>query len=200
MSDLITLPLAKNKWLEVKRLYDEQEIYAFEEIKITFFVDNKEYIVYENDFIGHGILMFKGILAWTIDGKFELDKSIVGKKIGLLSNDYTYNMGDETKDKKAGLLMKKSDTGTLRWIGEEYMLWSSNRGYTTWMYNEAGKIIMEITPDYKWHFADPEEDEDFISYEEFRINYKTYFKTVIPREVALDWLERCKEIERRMYY
>lgn len=40
--------------------------------------------------------------------------------------------------------------------------------YQTWIYNIDNKIVIEITPTYKWHFDEPDEESD---------EYITYYNT-----------------------
>ncbi len=37
----------------------------------------------------------------------------------------------------------------------------------TWIYNQDDKIYIEISPEYRWDYNDPEEGKSFESFEHF---------------------------------
>ena len=79
----------------------------------------------------------------------------------------------------------------------QYLLWCSNRGFATWLYNENGEIVLEVTlaPTYKWHFTEPlKGDKSYIRYSKFRKNYKTTYVKKIPLNIAQTWLAQSNNI------
>ena len=84
------------------------------------------------------------------------------------------------------------------WVGLRRLLWSSsnklNPKLSTWLYNDQdGNIILELTPSYRWHFAQPKEGEEFITYEQFMATYQSYLTRIISKEVAERWIAICEE-------
>ena len=86
------------------------------------------------------------------------------------------------------------DGGT-RWVGYLYFLWQSNAHFDSWIYNaHDGSIIFEVTPFYPYMYCEPEEEPDYIPYEEWIKTYKPYFITTLSRETAEKWLEQAEHI------
>ena len=111
------------------------------------------------------------------------------------------------QDKSGFFMVLKIDRVKPYWIGFDYNIWSTygdaNPLITTWLYNdENNNIIIEMTRDYPWHFIEldsPSEDPDYITYEEFMKDYKPLIYRVIPRYVAITWLEQVMKVYRGLF-
>ena len=131
-------------------------------------------------------------LQKALNNELGLHPSIK-QNLGYMENKYSHQLPHLSSD----FVKILSKTGeSLYWVGLDYHVWSA---YTTtkpmvatWLYNDdQGNIIFEVTPLYRWSFfPDEPEDPDFITYEEFMQNYKPLLTRVIPRNVAITWLEQ----------
>jgi hypothetical protein len=139
-----------------------------------------------NTNINSAILVFYVLLKKAVKNKLKLHKSII-QDIGFLYN--------EESEGKEGFFYTKLENRDY-WIGNRSNLWSPVVIYgnlQTWIYNnEAGDIIFEITPVYPYHYCDPEEEPNFIPYEEWMKDYKPFLIRTIPKDVAQRWLEQTK--------
>ena len=131
-------------------------------------------------------------LQKALNNELGLHPSIK-QNLGFMENQYCHQIPHVSSD----FVKILSRTGeSLYWVGSDYHVWSA---YTTtkpmvatWLYNdEQGNIIFEVTPLYRWSFfPDEPEDPDFVTYEEFMQNYKPLWNRVIPRDIAIIWLEQ----------
>jgi len=86
-----------------------------------------------------------------------------------------------------------------------YNIWftyiSKNPMFSTWLYNDKnGNIIFEVTKDYPWSFfPDEPENHDFVTYEEFMKDYQSTIQRVIPREIAIEWLDQAMKAYRCLF-
>lgn len=189
MSNLITFPITNDERIEVERFSDNEYINRYEEVSISYRSKDEEYFLYGNDFISEAFLALQKLLKKAIDGELELHSSLVEKEIGFLSNENFQN--------RPGLVMVEGKEGEF-WVGDKYLLWDS-MNYQTWIYNLNSEIAIEVTPTYKWHFDEPdEEDDEYMSYKEFRKNYKTCFVKTISKNVAKSWLNKCNDVLARL--
>lgn len=185
MNNTIIFQISENENIEVQRLSNNIEINRYEEVNIAYRGKNQEYILYSNDFISEALSVLQRLLKKAINGELELHSSIVDKGIGFLSNENFQNSTD--------LVMLKGKEGE-HWVGDKYLLWDSMR-YQTWIYNINNEIVIEITPTYRWHFDEPnEENDEYITYEEFCKNYKTCFTKTISKSIAECWINQCQNI------
>ncbi len=189
MGKYMTFSITDSDNIEVVRISDEEDIYRYEEVKIIYKRKEREYILYNNDFIVEAFSVLEILLYKAIAGELELHSSIKEKGIGFLSNEYFQN--------KPGLTMIDGEEGKF-WVGDRYLLWES-MGYQTWIYNFNREIKIEVTPTYKWHFDELDEKSiNFISYEEFIKNYMSCFVITISKSTAETWLNKCKEINNKL--
>jgi chitinase len=65
----------------------------------------------------------------------------------------------------------------------------------TWIYNDiGGNIIFAITPFYPFLFCDPDEEPNYLPYEEWIKSYKPYLIAKLSRETAEQWLAQANSI------
>jgi NAD+--asparagine ADP-ribosyltransferase len=185
MNDTIIFQITEDEHIEVQRIsYSNEKIHRYEEVNIAYRGKNQEYLLYSNDFISEALSVLQKLLKKAIDKELELHGSIVSKGIGFLSNENFQNSTD--------LVMIKGKEGEY-WVGDKYLLWESME-YQTWIYNIDNEIVIEITPTYRWHFDEPDESDEYITYQEFQKNYTTCFTKTISKSVAENWLNQCQNI------
>lgn len=163
--------------------------------------NNNHTIVISNRTIYHDMLDLVDILKKALNNELPLHPSI-SQDIGYLYNYNHYNSNDTS------FVAHVFDTGIIRWIGYLYHLWESNCNFDSWIYNAPdGSIVFEITPFYPYMYCEPEEEPNYIPYEEWIKTYKPYFITTLSKETALEWIEQAEKIiwmvefnEKRMQY
>jgi hypothetical protein len=148
--------------------------------------------------IYHDMLHLSNLLKKALNQELFLDR-YTKNNIGYLHNEYLYkSVNHLTND-------------NVDWKGYDYSLWSARNKLTSldsWIYNSTdGSIVFEVTPVYPYLFSEPEEEPDYIPYEEWIKTYKPYFITILSRETALQWIEQADKIigmvefnEKRMQY
>ena len=143
------------------------------------------------------ILKFKKV----INNKSQLHASIK-QNLGFMYNQYRIQLPNLSSD----FVEILSQTGeSFDWVGLNYNVWSSYNTtkpmVTTWLYNDMqGNIIFEVTPLYKWaFFPDDPENPDFVTYAEFMENYQVLISRVIPRDVAITWLDQMMKVYRSLF-
>lgn len=163
------------------------------DVPVVFFTDSIHYKLCEYD-VRSSMEELSEKLTQALANKLQLHPSIK-HDIGYLWNEA---YGD-----KPGFVYKLSGKASL-WVGHKYKFWTAGGkkfNTITWMYNDfAGSIILEITPEYRWEFEDEgmEEDEDFISYDEFIKNYQPLIIRIISADVARKWLEQANAIVKHI--
>ncbi len=140
----------------------------------------KEIIIYD-DFTYEGILVLYNLLIRAINSELQINNQLCEKGIGYIWNKICNSLAND----------KISDD-----IISIYHLWSttSNIGKDTWLYNIGDKIYMEISDTYKWHFSIPESYADYITFEEFIVNYKPINIIQLERKDANKLIRFCQEI------
>jgi hypothetical protein len=124
-----------------------------------------------------------------VNNKAKLHASIADQDLGYLRNKGLHECGNSPELDQENHLPATlwSPTGNKEGI------------CTTWLYNnDQGDIIMQITPSYRWHFFDPKEDENYITYEEFMQNYQPILFRTIPKEVAQEWLIQVEQLAAKI--
>ena len=149
---------------------------------------NKHKIVLSDRTIYHDMLDLVDLLKKALNHELLLHSSI-SKNIGHLYNDYHH---DDTN-----FALHTFPSGAIEWVGCLYHLWESNSHFDSWIYNKPdGSMIFEVTPFYPYMYSEPEEEPNYIPYEEWIKTYKSYFSTTLSREVAQNWLDQAEYIIR----
>lgn len=161
------------------------DAFRYDEIQVLLCTNNlKEFVLYQ-DFIIEALRAFKRVLERALNNKLQLHSSIT-KNIGFVWNEYLHD--DEVS-------MELDAMGNSFWVGQKHLIWNvRSSDAATWLYEKDGKFWFEVTLDYRWHFSDPKEDEEFISYEEFMRNYKPIALFEVSRETLEEWLKRVHEL------
>jgi len=161
-----------------------KNISQFDYMSAVYIKDNVcEQVIYSNDMVFDFIESLHDALTKSLSGEYMVYESS-NQDLGYLWNVY----------------LNRSDnmyfSGQFEhWIGRRYLLWSL-QGTACWLYKTNGVVYFEITPVYKWHSRDPEPEEEdaFISYEQFIKNYKPYMITEVSRDVVREWLRQTERL------
>ncbi|MBA3537476.1 hypothetical protein H0X48_05780 [Candidatus Dependentiae bacterium] len=154
-----------------------------EQVTITLHKNEQSYTLYEYHCIQIAVEELNYLLKEAQESQLQLDCSII-KDIGYLANEYF-----QDRNKYLSFPAEKHK----KWIGMKYLLWDS-RERGIWIYNKNSEIFLEVTPFYSWRSIDPEEGENFITYEEFLKNYQSHLIVKLSKEVALEWLNKTEEL------
>lgn len=184
----IIFPFNNTKHLRLKFIHTAGcSPYSYDYISLSFIDNDKTIPIMEGSLIDVPE-MLTALLPKAINNELQLSQSIT-HDIGFLWNEYLQEKTNHTFEEKT------IDNGrTKQWIGLNHLLWNPAHGNSSWLYNDNGNIILEITPTYKWHYSKPAEEESFISYDEFIKNYKPLLTITIPKKVALDWLKQAENL------
>ncbi len=180
--------LEKDKFITIKFDLLIEEIFRCDDIQIKFNNSDKSLLL-ANDCMLYLLREFKTMLEDALDTNLTLHKSIT-QNIGFMNNQNMNNNPNLTYEKHEGQNF---------WVGSNYSLWgtpgNARPNLTTWLYNDKNKnIVMEITPNYPWHFQDPEPTDNYVSYESFMKNYNSYLTQIIPPETACKWIKQIDYI------
>jgi len=121
----------------------------------------------------------------ALGGNFEFHPSI--------QHDIGYLWQEYLAEKKGHNFVGESFENSSFWVGLKHLLFSATF-WNTWIYNKDGNIYLEITPSYRWHFSEPEKDEDYVSYDEFIKKFKPLTIFEIDKERAREWLEVVSDL------
>lgn len=127
---------------------------------------------------------FLGKLELVLSDRLSLDPSI-NEDIGYLYNKELHG--------EPGFVYTEQE-GQKFWIGGRNLLFSTP-GCSTWFYNDGqGKIVLQITPNYLWHFSKPKKNDNFTTYDEFMKNYTSTATYIISHITAKQWLQQIKNL------
>lgn len=155
------------------------------------FIQKSKQLVLSRDFLHYNINMLDTLLKKVLKQELMLHSTIT-KDIGYLFNQESAIIcGEKLKEPTFVHYIKRNNE--LYWPGNDYHLWAN--GYVAWLYNNfEGDIIFEITPFYPYMYSEPEEESNYISYEEWIKTYKPYFIREIPIKTAQEWLKQTESI------
>ena len=176
----IFLKIDEKKHLEICNLdYQKNHVCKYDAVGIYFINHDTKYKLY-HDVILCDFDVFKNLLFNALENKLQLVDSIK-KYIGLLWNQE---------------LQKEDHSHDLEINLTNYLLWSSGPQikYSTWLYNKGDEIFLEISPDYPWHFVDPKDREEWISYASWEKNYKPLFFYKLDKKIVQNWIYQLDEI------
>lgn len=191
MNEILSLNLSETEKILFETDVLEKDLLFCDEIYVNFDDQNELYrLAY--DCLQYNLHSLEGLLTKAIKKELKLPVSI-DNNIGYLWNIY---LDDREGEGFEYFLLE----GRKKWIGTRYILWeSSSSNLTTWIYNDRSEnIVLEVTPDYRWHFMDPEPGDEFITFEEFMKNYKPLFRKVVPYSVAKEWLVKTQKLLKKI--
>jgi hypothetical protein len=161
------------------------EAFRYDEIFVFLNQNNQNKNILYQDFLIEALRAFKRVLDRALDNKLQLHHSIT-KNIGYVWNEYLHDIE---------VPMELDAMGSSFWVGQKHLIWNARSSdAATWLYESEGRFWFEVTLDYRWHFSDPKEGEEFISYEESMKAYKPIVIFEVSREDLEQWLERVREL------
>ena len=205
MKELL-LKLSTFEFIKIIPDYDRdfKEIdYCCNLIKVYFLYSNKTLRIGQ-DSAGELFEHILGLLKKSINNNLQLHESIT-KNLGFMENQYYHILPHE---KNEFFMVQTQTEKTSYWIGSRYEMWTTyadaNPHVNTWLYNNSkADIIFEVTKFYKWSTQeyDPEdlEDPEYITYDEFMKDYKPLIQRVIPRDVAIEWVEQLMKVYKGLF-
>lgn len=182
----ITFKLNSNQSIKFILPCKKEEVFLTDEININFCNDKIIYSIYEHDCISYSLRKFINSLKDAINTQLQLHESIQ-QNIGFLWHNYLHSDGGSK-------FVEIEYEGQTFWIGERYLLWTTKK-INTWLYNKNEKIILELTPSYPWHFADPEDvGTEYFTFAHFINEYKSILIVEIDKCIAINWLAQAEEL------
>lgn len=131
------------------------------------------------------ILFLKNIVERLSTGIEKLHESLEDNKLGLMLNEYYYNLYENRNS--TNIILNPNGT----WIGEKYCCFSTPK-CATWIYKICEKVVIKVTPVFS-HF---EKDDYKRLYSDFIKNYKDIFKGFITKQQLVD----IKEIVLSLFH
>lgn len=187
-NQIVSLILNKEFTIEVELPCPYTDLLFFYDLTI-YLVHNKRYLLFANDICLEAFRSLHYTLEAALANKLTLHNSIT-QDIGYVWNEYLHE--DDLDNKKNRFFYKESSSGEKFWIGHDYLVWDSKE-YDTWIYTKNNTIYFEVTPCYRWHFADPEEGDNYVPFATFLKNYKPLLVTELSQETAQQWFNQTKE-------
>lgn len=165
----------------ISNLDDLEEYGYFTDLKIDYYFKNT-YVQLFDDFLTEGVKAFIAVLEKCIDGDMNISRGYFEKGIG-------YEWNKECHEISVGNTEGEDVTG-------RFLMWEANPkiGIATWMYNYREKTYLEISPEYKYHFADPEPNEEFVSFESFLSSYEMIDRIVLDQETIAQWHDEANTV------
>lgn len=187
-TDEIVFVINQQERIKIVLPCELDEIFKFHYVDAIYIKDNicERPLYLERVFINF-VEQLHYSLQDALAGKSKLDKSLQ-ENIGYLWNDYL-NQGTRSRKKMED------------WIGEKYLMCESS-GVSSWLYEKNGKFFLEITPVYKWHSRYPEKEEkkEYIPYQQFIKDYKSYCVIELSGEIMREWLKQTEFLLNVMYF
>lgn len=158
MKLLNSYPLAENSSLE---FYVEgtKNILPYDDLIIKYTKNQKKWILY-HDFMIEGFRVIQRKFPQLLTDSLELDSMLFNQGIGYRWNQISHEIAEGNFD-------VENSTGS-------FMLWSMNarEGVASWVYNLNGEIFLEITPYYPWNYDEPDDEDDYITFQQFQKEYR----------------------------
>lgn len=190
MTSLITFPISELQNIEI--IIDEQNktniygyqvegLHSFDEVEVEYIHEDKK-IILAKDSVQYIIDTFSIALEKSLKNELPLDESFTIGRIGYFFSKKRYMNELEEKDD----------------IFSQYWVWSSPDNIQTWLYNVDNKIYLEISPTYAWLFSDPQEDEHYISFDEYMNDYKPIALVELQESFVQSWINQCHDVLQKM--
>lgn len=187
MNQDITFKIDNNQRIIIQNLcYQANHMCRYDPIEIFFQDKDKKYLISQHDYLMPQVEAFYYYLKDAIEGKLDLLPQ--SENLGYSWNKKLHNTVIKT-DEEFGQ--------ENYWKGTKYLMWSGNV-FDTWLYNKNVSIFMEIKPGYKWHFQEPEEGEDFVSYEDWIKEYEPIKLVEIDSNIASIWLQKLEALMKEI--
>ena len=200
MNELI-FKLSESEFIKVMpecNIAFEKVDYCCSEIT-AYFIDKNKQLKIGQQTAGEFFESFIKKIKKVINNDLQLHESLT-YNLGFMQNQYY-------QDKSGFSMVSTIHRSKPYWVGFNYSVWSTygdaNPLVSTWLHNDLnGNIIFEATKDYPWHFIELEGEPDsleFITYDEFMKDYKPLIHRIIPRDVAITWLEQAMKAYRGLF-
>lgn len=143
-----------------------------------FFTHNNTKIIlageHHTDMIRDNIIMFYHALNRCLSNRYQPDPSIINI-MGYMANE--------------DIFLLRRDISWEESVWQDYNVWAHY--HDTWLYNDAdGNIIFELTPKYRGFYNGKSlRTREFNTW--MRIHCKPYYKTIIPRDIAIEWVNQA---------
>lgn len=184
---ILTLELKNNEKIEIYADDHFDLITHYSYTTVIFYQGNKLYIL-ENDLfipLHHFLIRLQKLLCESLSHNLKLDDSIT-YDIG-----YLWNIWIHGNDISLARVIKNNKYPF--WVGEKYEL--SSGQYVSWIYNdEQNNIIFQMTPTYPVVCFDQENQREVKKYQAWMKKYRSRFKTIIPIDIAILWIEETQQI------
>jgi len=162
----------------------------------SYFISDQQLLI-SQQFAGSLFVSFLKKLKLSIENKLQLHTSLT-QNLGFMWNELL-------QGKSGFFIIPTSDGSSKYWIGLNYYvcetLNNAKPPVTTWLYNDHhGNIIFEVSKTYKWSTQEDDlDDPEFMTYDEFIKDYKPLIQRVIPREVAILWVEQLMQVYKGFF-
>jgi len=177
---LLYLELLNDRRLEIISKSDGDEKFSFDEIWIVYYYKKNQMTVFD-DFLYEGLKSLQILLQRALNDEIEITDENFVKGIGYEWNIISHKIANDE--------LNTLDTTST------YELWSTTNEYanSVWLYNYKGDIYLEVSPQYKWNYSEPE-DEGYTVFENFIGGYKYYDRIKIDRNRLLECQHTVNEI------
>lgn len=166
--------------------YETDGLHIFDEVEVKYIHSDKK-IVLASDIARYAVEKFGTSLEKSLKNELPLDESLTVGKVGYFFSKKKYTTTDQSDGSE-----KKHD------IFQQHWVWSSPTNIQTWLYSANNKIYLEISPTYPWLFSDPEEGEVYISFDEYKDNYKPIALVELQESRVLSWINDCDVLLQKM--
>ncbi|HLC07629.1 MAG TPA: hypothetical protein VJJ26_05625 [Candidatus Babeliales bacterium] len=166
--------------------YETNGLHIFDEVDAEYVHDGKA-IILISDSARYVVETLCASLEMALKNELPLDASLAVGKVGCFFSKKKYMTADESDESE-----KKDD------IFSQYWVWSSSKNIQTWLYNVNNKIYLEISPTYPWLFSDPQEDEHYISFDEYMNDYRSITLVELQESLVRSWITECHVLLQTM--
>ncbi len=176
--------LLYNEQYILKLLIDIEDIDYYTNVIIELSTKDKNIIIFKDN-----LTFLKNIITSYINkiDSYILDTQLNEKKLGLLLNEYYYELYEDIENEN----IIKNERGW--WIGERYCCFSTNQ-YATWLYKINENMVLKITP----IFTGFGEDDFFDEYLNFIKNYSDIFNGEITIKQIENIFKIISELNREI--
>lgn len=191
MKKLIVFQLSENQSIqtiidELDKIniygYESEGLHIFDEVQVEY-VHNNQTILLKQDIVREVVEVFCNTLVMVLKNELLLDRSLTAGKVSYFYSKNIYMTFDD---------LEKADD-----IFPKYWVWSSSN-IATWLYSLDSKIYLEISPTYPWLFLDPEQDDVYISFDEYTNEYKHIALVELPESLVRLWIDQCTMLLQTM--
>lgn len=158
---------------------DLREYDFFSNLKVNYYFKSKKVELF-NDFLGEGIKIFSVLIKRCLDDEIPLEKRYFEKGIGYEWNIAINKIAEGNFDVDS--------------INDPFLLWDADpkAGLATWMYNFEGKAYLEISPEYRYNYSEP--DSKFITFTEFLTDYDIVDRIELDKKTLRYWYSEIYSI------